>query len=121
MDLLVLIAILVLAVGSGIAVFVLLQGWSGREKPTEEPTIEKLEKDLKELEAKYHDLAKRFKKIKAFDKAQLELIRRIIQDELRRESKRSTRKSIWINAAVSFLVSVFVLIIGLVIQKRFFG
>lgn len=108
MDFLVLIVILVLAMGAGIATFTLLQWWGGRE----EPSIEKLEKDLKELEAKYSDLARRFKKIKALDKAQLELVRRIIQDE--------SRKSIWINAAIAFLVSLFFLIAALLIQ-RFFG
>lgn len=99
--------ILVLASGAAIATFTLLRWWSGRE----EPTIEKLEQELKQLETKYRDLARRFKKIKALDKVQLELVRRIIEDE--------SRKSIWINAAIAFLVSLFFLIAALIIQKFF--
>ncbi|MCX8103864.1 MAG: hypothetical protein N3E42_05470 [Candidatus Bipolaricaulota bacterium] len=98
MDLLALIVIFVLAVGAGGATFILLRWWGRRE----EPTIEKLERDLKELEIKYKDLARRFKKIKALDKAQLELIKRVIQDE--------SRKS---------LVSLFFMMAALIIQRFF--
>lgn len=114
-----LLALLIIAAGAGaVAYFLSRRWWRSREESTlerVEALLTELKTGLTKLESQRRELMERYKKIKRFDQAQLDLVKQIVRSELSSESK----KSVWISTILAFVVGLFFFLAGLFAQRLF--